>query len=498
VRLSRRDSVRGQFAVQSDVAFRLALRFATVQVTDARSVAGSGVWTHPRVGSQVSTVHASPSSHEPVQGTVLDVVVLGTVVLTELVEDEVVATVDVDEEDEELLVELVVFDDDVVALEEVVVGAIDVEDDELDVVVLDGVDDEVVEELVAVDDVAVEDVDELDVEEGGAVDVLELLEEVEDELLDEVDELEEVELPGAEDVVEELEVVDEVLEEVVVGASVLVDVELVDDVVVVAPLGGTTRSPNAPLFPLKPSTVMKYVCPAVTVGVIREPCDGLPDSPVVQPDVSSLHATSVPVPHVALLRYTTVSYSVAAPHVSIVAWPDTAGVHWKTFSGDALVVELQLPDCVLVPLVVPVAVPPPAGRIVAWSQAFPNAAVYVVSVSGVLMVCVWAPPSDQLWNVTRLVGPIWGEGAPSVRVMPATPVIARGVARGCPSSVMPSPDGLVRNVMSACTGQMKTVALPVSCVESVAVSVISYQMSGSVSPPEVMGRVFGAPTRSSI
>jgi hypothetical protein len=74
--------------------------------------------------------------------------------------------------------------------------------------------------------------------------------------------------------------------------------------------------------------VTKYVCPAVTAGVIREPCTGLLGSPVVHPLVSSLHATSVPVPHVALRRYSTVSNSVALPHVSMVAVPDTAGVHW--------------------------------------------------------------------------------------------------------------------------------------------------------------------------
>jgi len=51
-----------------------------------------------------------------------------------------------------------------------------------------------------------------------------------------------------------------------------------------------------------------------------------------------------------------VSKFVPAPHVWIAAVPETAGVHWKTCSGE--VPELpQLPACELVPLVVPLKVP---------------------------------------------------------------------------------------------------------------------------------------------
>ena len=51
---------------------------------------------------------------------------------------------------------------------------------------------------------------------------------------------------------------------------------------------------------------------------------------------------------------------VPAPHVWMVAVPETAGVHWKTCSGE--VPELpQLPASELVPLVVPLKVPPCAG-----------------------------------------------------------------------------------------------------------------------------------------
>jgi hypothetical protein len=47
-----------------------------------------------------------------------------------------------------------------------------------------------------------------------------------------------------------------------------------------------------PLAPLKPSTTMKYVSPASTVGVMTEPWFGPP--PVAHPGVSSAQATSLP------------------------------------------------------------------------------------------------------------------------------------------------------------------------------------------------------------
>ena len=99
----------------------------------------------------------------------------------------------------------------------------------------------------------------------------------------------------------------------VVVAVMLVVVRLVEVVVtvavvvVVAAAGGTTVSEKAPSEPphdpLKPSTRMKYVCPAVTVGVTRDPWWLLfaeQVSPVPQPLVSSLHATCVPPPQVPL------------------------------------------------------------------------------------------------------------------------------------------------------------------------------------------------------
>src|SRR5204862_259293 len=71
-------------------------------------------------------------------------------------------------------------------------------------------------------------------------------------------------------------------------------------VVVVESPGGTTVRVKFPGAPAKPSTTMKYVRPAVTVGVMRE----ARDRPVELVQASSLHpdATSVPLAHVPLRR----------------------------------------------------------------------------------------------------------------------------------------------------------------------------------------------------
>jgi len=66
---------------------------------------------------------------------------------------------------------------------------------------------------------------------------------------------------------------------------------------------------------------------------------------------------------------------VALPQVSIVATPETSGVHWKTRSGAVALVALQLPVWVLAPLVVPVTVPPSGGRMVAVVHASAKLAV---------------------------------------------------------------------------------------------------------------------------
>ena len=77
----------------------------------------------------------------------------------------------------------------------------------------------------------------------------------------------------------------------VLGGSVVVVVE--------AP-GGVTVRVKVPVAPPYPSTTMKYVCPAVTVGVMRE----ARNRPLALAHVSSLHpaATSGPLAHAPLRR----------------------------------------------------------------------------------------------------------------------------------------------------------------------------------------------------
>src|SRR5437762_13150487 len=74
----------------------------------------------------------------------------------------------------------------------------------------------------------------------------------------------------------------------------------------------------------------------------------------------------------------------------MVAVPETAGVHWKTSSGE--LPELpQLPACELAPLVVPPTVPPWAGVTVGLLQAPDPASVVVVVevvVGGLVVVVV--------------------------------------------------------------------------------------------------------------
>src|SRR5207245_10340694 len=79
----------------------------------------------------------------------------------------------------------------------------------------------------------------------------------------------------------------------------LVQVALPGRVVVVA-AGGVTVRLKVPCAPAYPSTTMKYVCPALTVGVIRE----ARNRPLALAHVSSLHpaATSGPLAHAPLRR----------------------------------------------------------------------------------------------------------------------------------------------------------------------------------------------------
>src|SRR5439155_16367499 len=90
----------------------------------------------------------------------------------------------------------------------------------------------------------------------------------------------------------------------------------------------------------------------------------------------------------------------------MVAVPETAGVHWKTCSGE--VPELpQLPACVLVPLVVPPKVPPWAGIGVGLLQAPPARVVVVVEVAPGVVVVVVEGPGGVAVGVEVPCGPPW-------------------------------------------------------------------------------------------
>src|SRR5437867_4381108 len=73
---------------------------------------------------------------------------------------------------------------------------------------------------------------------------------------------------------------------VVVGDDVVVGGRVV--VVVEAP-GGVTVRLNVPCAPPYPSTTMKYACPAVTVGVMRE----ARNRPLALAHASSLHPAAI-------------------------------------------------------------------------------------------------------------------------------------------------------------------------------------------------------------
>ena len=79
-------------------------------------------------------------------------------------------------------------------------------------------------------------------------------------------------------------------------------------------------------------------------------------------------------------------------------------------------------------------------------------AVYVVLAAGVVMSCVAAPPSDHDWNSYVMSRTLWGETAPSVRVMPTTLCTDTGAARGWPSTFTCSPVGLVVTVRCTVRG----------------------------------------------
>src|SRR5436190_22188168 len=119
-----------------------------------------------------------------------------------------------------------------------------------------------------------------------------------------------------------------------------------------------------------------------------------------------------------------VSKLVPAPHVWTVAVPETAGVHWKTCSGE--VKELpQLPTSALVPLVAPLKVPPCAGMTVGLVHAPPAGRVLVV-VAVVVVVLVVVVVVVVVGSVVVVVGGVGvvavGVGVLGAAVVPA-PVV---------------------------------------------------------------------------
>jgi hypothetical protein len=136
----------------------------------------------------------------------------------------------------------------------------------------------------------------------------------------------------------------------------------------------------------------------MTVGVIREAW--LSPWPLAQE--SSLQATSMPPVQLPLRMYTTVSYPVAVPQVSMVAWPDAEGVHWYTFSAAPPLLP-QDPVRVEVPPVAPLKVPPAAGMGVGFAQAAPPGALSVIGTVTVLLLSFSSGIRPKGSTVTRSV-----------------------------------------------------------------------------------------------
>lgn len=99
-----------------------------------------------------------------------------------------------------------------------------------------------------------------------------------------------------------------------------------------------------------------------------------------------MHAIWVPDAQVPCRTYRTVSKLVVPPQVWMVDVPDTLGVHWKTVSGDVLVVA-HVPASELVPDVVPENTPPAGGITVGAVQELAGS-VDVVELVVVLEVVV--------------------------------------------------------------------------------------------------------------
>jgi len=112
---------------------------------------------------------------------------------------------------------------------------------------------------------------------------------------------------------------------------------------------------------------------------------------------------------------------------------------------------------------------------------FSKVAVNVVSVAGVEITCVWAPPSDQESNCHVWPARGWGELAPIVRTIPTTPVKLTGVVLGWPSRVICNPTGSDVIVMLTVRGRTSRVTWLVKPHESLTVRCIRKNTFESVS-----------------
>ena len=95
--------------------------------------------------------------------------------------------------------------------------------------------------------------------------------------------------------------------------------------------------------------------------------------------------------------------------------------------------------------------------------------MYVVFASGVIIVCVAAPPCDQLENVYVTPLTVCGDTTPSVRCIPSTPSTEKDVVTGWPSNVTDNPEGVEFNVIVVVRGLIVTEAVSVNPCESVTV-----------------------------
>ncbi len=153
-------------------------------------------------------------------------------------------------------------------------------------------------------------------------------------------------------------------------------------------------------------------------------------SPVPQPVESSLHATCVPV-HVPERTESTVSNVVAAPHVWIVAAPETVGVQRNTCSGALAVAAAQLALSALAPLVVPVNVPPAAGMAIGFAHVPTGMVVLVVEDGARLVLVVGGGGAEVLVLAVGTVVVVVPEPPASARKLDAL-IVPRPVTRSYP------------------------------------------------------------------